>query len=155
MATRPEKFGKSASWRRFILSLLVLAWVNASAGPCLMVMDAPAAEPMAGMHDGHAGHHAAADSVDDCDHCPPDGAQAAPPCDAGYYADCGALPDAGADTRKTEFKFKSLLQPGAPPPYPQQGYDPGRHLLLPVSDPGLLRRNTGPSLSIRYCVFLK
>jgi len=146
---------RSTGWGKFVLGLVVLSWGTASAGPCLMAADAAAVKPVAVQHDGHAGHHAAAATGHDCDHCPPGGAHAAALCDAGFAPACGAPIEASADSRKPELKWQGGAQVLAPPPNLAGALDSGRHASIPTDDPGLMRRSTGPSLSIRYCVFLK
>ena len=96
---------------RFVLSFMLFAWANAYAGPCLMAMNDAAASGQTAHagHDGHGsgGHAAHEETAPDCDHCPPGGHDTAR-CESGLSADCGVVPEFGAEFRKAESKFKDL-----------------------------------------------
>lgn len=154
----PEKQIHRMMLGRLILSLFVFAWAGASAQPCLMALDTGSDAPMAGEHAAHGAHHASQTqqaAERDCDHCPPGGHRTGESCAGGLNAECGAVPDASADSRTSIQKLKdapgSILPAGLPATSPIIAAIPRP----PPPLPGQLRFRAGPSLSIRYCVYLK
>ncbi len=146
---------------RFALSLLILSWVSASAQPCLMGMgmvpDTPVASEQSdnSMHGMH-GEHASEGDGHDCGHCPPGDDHSSAPCSSGVVADCGTLPDYSVDVRTDKFKLdKNAFQVPGVAGFPAEA---GPLVVRPpcmLSSAGMLGRPTGPSLSVRYCVYLK
>lgn len=159
--TKPrQKRIKSKSWGRFVLSLLVLSWISASAQPCLMGPEMAAEMPVMtehSMHEQHAsGHDEGHKSAHDCGHCPPGGAHDAGPCAAMVMADCNEVSDFSVDGRVAKYKLdKNPVQvgvlPGVPPDSVHAAASPPQKGLAT----GQLRFTSKPSLSIQYCVFLK
>jgi hypothetical protein len=149
------------AWGRFVLSVFVFAWLNATAQPCLMAMNLPAQADAMSSHVMHGmdqvEQHANEPEVTNkrCAHCPPMGAMNhGSPCAALQAADCDDLPQSTIDARQDKLKLKNV--PGlfaivhAPPVplvpplpiAPRQPYE--ECLAFPA----------GPSLSILNCVFL-
>ncbi len=156
-----QKRVKSTGWRRFALGLLMLSWVTASAQPCLMGLEVALAAPDVSeqsehsMHGMHGGHASEADGHD-CGHCPPGDDHSSTPCSSGLVADCGTLPDYSVDARADKFKLdkNAFLVPGVA----CIPAEPGPLIVSPpcmLSCTGMLGHPTAPSLSVRYCVYLK
>jgi hypothetical protein len=128
---------RQAKLARRILPIFVAALLSTAIQPCAMAM----------------GDMAMGDSIhSDCPHCPP--AQMQAPCDeAGTRSDCDASDP--IDTRSTESKFKDK-------PIVTAVVIETAAVNLPALTVGVPSRGTcsashrgDPSLSIRYCVFLK
>ena len=140
--------------------MLMFAWVNSSAQPCAMAAGDQDSQTVAAGHEhaghaGHGGHSLPPDGVDSCGHCPPGGATIVERCADGMNVSCGALPEASSEARKAESKLKLPdIPPEVTSPYDfGDGPDPCA-VTVPL-DPGLLKRQTNPPLSLRHCVFLK
>lgn len=142
-------------WGRIILSLFILAWGSASAQPCLMVMDLPAEPPAAGAHATHGEHASSHDEMPECEHCPSTAMSAAALCAQGLNADCGAVPESNSDGRSNNPVFKSDAQPAMPNGIRHENYKPQFRPATYFGDQRQLKRRTGPSLSIKHCLFLK
>jgi hypothetical protein len=144
-------------WRRFVLCILMFAWVNSSAQPCAMVADDQESPPIAEGHDhaGHSNHGSPAEGVERCGHCPPGGEHVAERCADGINASCGALPEVSADGRKAESKLKAPTVSPEMASFHIPGDRSSRSVVTVPLDPGLLKRQTNPPLSLRHCVFLK
>ena len=136
-----------ASWGRFVLSLLVLAWASASAQPCLMAMEMAKEQPAMEEHAGHEGHGGV---EHECNHCPPDGG-----CATISRADCNSLPEFNIESRHLELKLKSVFNAALPAGFGQVLFEPEFHPPPPLRDVRSLRHDTEPSLSVLYCVYLK
>lgn len=143
---------------RFVLSFMLFAWANAYAAPCLMAMDDAAGDGHAAhtAHDGHgSGDHAShQDAPPDCDHCPP-GGHDAERCATGISADCGAVPDFGAEFRKSESKLKDLaaVVPPSGPVAVRFDQRPRTHAQPDLVR--LLRWRADPPLFIQHDAYLK
>jgi len=150
---------KSSNWGRLVLGLLLLSWVSASAQPCLMAAEmTPDATLAAGHsdHGEHAQHDANPGSGHGCAHCPPGGNHNGGPCASGLNADCGGIPDYRPDGRSAKFKLDGKFVPVAVvPAVPPDAFAAADGAPSACSRPGQLRFAAGPTLSIRYCVFLK
>lgn len=155
MIRRADNRFASAGWRRVVATVLVLSWVNVSAQPCLMALDPAPDSTVVTEHSGHAGHAAPDHDTMPCDHCPPAGDTAGVLCANGINSSCGESPDFSTKTRKADFQFKGDDFGSALPslPEPSANRDAATHGV--VADTGLLKNRSGPTLSIRYCVFLK
>jgi hypothetical protein len=142
-----------------ILSLLAVAWMNASLQPCLMAMEIEMPvdhQPMQSMQHAapdHAQHDADHEPGTSCEHCPP--AHVDDSCDSALMAECAALPDFKHSARYADLELDDAFHAVAAP-CPDirdtlEGDDKG---FLPVRlskfAPGV-----HPPLNLRNCVFLK
>lgn len=157
MATRSEKAIKSVGWRRAVLSLVVLSWAGVSAQPCLMAMEMGQESPAISEqhHEMHGSHDSDQHAEQPCDHCPPDAGAKLQGCAVGMNADCGDVVEYSAESRKSEFKPKFADVGDAFVGPPESRLTSPSNLDRSWHDPGLLKRRTGPSRSIQFCVFLK
>lgn len=143
---------------RFVLALLLLSWSQVFAQPCVMADDAGTA--MAAGHHPQADHHPHEPRPDtllpasDCGHCPPDGTADSPACDDALLAACEVLPDVLLDLRSKHPDLKDAVNlafapapPSEPQAYPQNSF------FRP--DTSQLRFATGPSIAVRFCIYLK
>jgi len=137
-----------------------MSWVSAAAQPCLMGPEVTADMPVMtehSMHEQHAsGHDDGHEGTHDCGHCPPGGAHDAGPCASVVIADCNEVSDFSVDGRGANFKLdKTQVQvavlPGLPPGSEPAAVSPPQKNIAA----GQLRFATGPTLSIKHCVFLK
>jgi len=143
---------------RFVLSMLVLAWLNIATQPCLMAMemvpDAPLASEQA-VHPEHAEHMADATASTDCGHCPPAIDHQEILCETGSASDCELFPGYNVDGRQ----FKLQLQ-DVSPPLALFTIESTLDFSIPVTpvpprDNKRLKFASDPPLNIRHCVFLK
>ncbi|MDH4255133.1 MAG: hypothetical protein OEX13_11505 [Gammaproteobacteria bacterium] len=123
-------------------AVALLAWLTAAMQPCLMAMElVDAVEPVAeGQAVGHT-MHVVAESE---------------PCDSTLLSGCDLFPDVQVDTRAKAQQAGDDIQPPPvlvldDPLFDTAHADTG--LPQPACDPALLA--AGPSLTIRYCSFLK
>ncbi len=122
-----------------------------------MVLDAPVASEQSehSMHGMH-GEHASEREGHDCAHCPPGDDHSSTPCSSAVVADCGTLPDYSIDARTDKSKLdKNTFQVPGVACIPAEA---GPLIVSPpcmLSSAGMLGYATGPSLSVRYCVYLK
>jgi hypothetical protein len=146
---------------RLVLSVFVIAWMNATLQPCLMAMELPPTESASisevAMPDSHHGHSAIDldNEVPACPHCPPSTSHDSNLCAESSVADCDILPEAKPGERilkvdmsdgfgdvHSGYHFNRLDR--SPPVLAVVS----RHRLKPTFV-------VGPSISIRNCVFLK
>lgn len=146
----------TSAWGRLVLSACLLAWLNVAVQPCLMAMELT---PDAGvsMHEaaGHAEHAADRDVGEECGHCPPLSGHQGALCSTSSASDCGVSPDYNADKRQAKPKLKDLAEPLAMPDLPESSTLALATTTLSLIDQGQLKFAQGPSLNIRYCVYLK
>lgn len=139
---------------RLLLGVLAVAWLNLAVQPCLMAMQL-SPEPIVGSP--HAAHvdHASHSPIHGCDHCPPASSDNPKPCASGTASGCESIPAYNHDGRNGQSKiediptFVAIADLAMPvifvyPPLPSA-----------FSDCAALKYPNGPSLSIRFCVFLK
>ena len=146
----------SRVFARFVMSVLLCAWTNVFAQPCLMPMESVADAPA--IDHGHMSHELhATDSGSEnlCGHCASADEGASRLCAAGLNASCGESVESGPDNRKGESNFKVSINPVAMHTNSGTGSlsrsDPPA---APVSTT-LLKYDSAPSPSIQFCVFLK
>lgn len=149
---------QTSSWGRSVLSLLVLAWLNVAAQPCLMAMEmAPETSQTTdhAVHSEHAEHLADATAATDCDHCPPGVDHQKVLCETGSASNCEIF--AGYETDGRQFKppLKDLS-----PPLALSTIESTLDFSAPVRlfaphDNKRLKFAGDPPLNIRHCVFLK
>jgi hypothetical protein len=154
---------KSKRLGQFVLGLLVFSWLGAAAQPCLTGIDAATQSPAMSEHSGHSGHsgpateHATDAGGPPCGHCPPGaGHHNAGPCSGSLKADCVSLPEVGIDARGKALKVdKDAPQAcGVAPLATENIYASSRSPCIYL-DADQRRFAIGPSLSVRYCVYLK
>lgn len=139
------------------MSLMLCAWTNLFAQPCLMPMEADDNAPPATEH-GHMSHEmqeAGNDAAEPCDHCGAVDESASRLCAAGINASCGDSPETGPDSRKTDSKFKDSQHPVAVRTYPGAASLWRSDPPAPPVNPGLLKFDPAPPLSVQFCVYLK
>lgn len=148
------------TWGRFILGAFVFGWLNAAAQPCMMAMNL-AAEPEAmSAHAGHDMSSVAEDShhkIDgDCGHCPPVGAGGHQSnCASIQAVSCNDMSSANVDSRQLKFELKDapgMFAVSHAPPQARSFRPASFSAPHPCVHPGY---SDGPSISLRYCVFLK
>jgi hypothetical protein len=146
---------QTGTWGRFVLSLLVLAWLNIAAQPCLMAMETAPETSQASdhaLHSGHAGHIA---DATDCNHCPPGMDHQKVLCETGSAADCEIFAGYNADGRQFKPQLKDLSLPLALSTIESTlDFSAPVRLFLP-HDNKRLKFAGDPPLNIRHCVFLK
>ena len=146
---------QTGAWGRFFLSLLVLAWLNIAAQPCLMAMEmAPETSQITdhAVHSGHAGQ--IADAID-CDHCPPGMDHQKVLCETGSAADCEIFAGYNADGRQFKPQLKDVSPPLALSTIESTLAFSAPVRLFPPHDNKRLKFAGDPPLNIRHCVFLK
>jgi hypothetical protein len=143
---------------RFVLGMLLFAWLNVAAQPCLMAMEMAPDASLASEHTVHSGHteHASdADDSLDCGHCPQGAISQEVLCETGSASDCEVFPGYNVDGRHFQAKLKDVS-----PPFTLCILDSAHDfsnripLLLPHDDKRL-KFTDAPPLNIRHCVFLK
>lgn len=146
---------------RFVLGAFVFAWLTAAAQPCLMAMEMVAEPAEALAQPGHDMHHASDeashhDASRDCGHCPPIGeVSGQSTCVTIQVADCDNLSGANVDARQLKFKLKDVPGMFAIPQAPPQAIS-FRPTSASAPPTGVRYRFCdGPSLNLRFCVFLK
>lgn len=149
---------ETSIWGRCALGLLVFAWLNVAAQPCLMAMEtAPAtsqaSEPAA--HSGHAGHMADATAASDCGHCPPGVDHQKALCETGSASDCEIFPGYNVDGRQFKPQLKDVSPPLAMSTIERTLDYSAPVRLFPPDDNRRLKYAGDPPLNIRHCVFLK
>ena len=151
---------KMSTRGRLLLSVFVIAWMNATLQPCLMAMELPPTEAAQtsevaeqNSHHGHAAIQADHDGPA-CPHCPPSMSHDSNACAATAVSDCDILPKAkpGERTLKADFSDTfdvALLN------YHFSSLDFVATELLVISlDCTKPKYVVGPSINIRNCVFL-
>ena len=146
---------QTSSWGRFALSMLVLAWLNIAAQPCLMAMETVPDAPLAAEHAAPAGHLADETESTDCGHCPPGDEHHAAPCGTGSAADCGIFPGYNVDGRQFKLKLKDVPMQLTLPIVENTLEFATPEMSLPLHDNKRLKFAGDPPLNIRHCVFLK
>ncbi len=149
---------QTGTWGRFVLSLLVLAWLNIAAQPCLMAMEMAPETSMAAAnaaHSGHAEHIMDATASADCDQCPPSVDPQEVLCATGSASDCEILPTCNVDGRQFKLQLKDVSAPVA-----LSTIENTLEFSIPVTqfpprDNKRLKFAGDPPLNIRHCVFLK
>ena len=149
---------QTSAWGRFVLSLLVLAWLNIATQPCLMAMEmAPdtsqASEHAA--HSGHAEHMADAPELTNCDHCPPGVDHQEVLCETGSASDCEIFPGYNVDGRQFKQQLKDVSAPLTLSTIESTLDFSVPIRLFPPHDNKRLKFAGDPPLNIRHCVFLK
>lgn len=132
----------------------MVAWLNLAVQPCVIAMesmpepDATSAQSVHGDHANHAADH-------DCDHCPPVLSVHANACASAVTSNCGSIAEYNYDGRNASAKLKDI-PPDTVIAVPAISID------FNVADSSQSRLNCsvtyfsdGPSLNIRFCVFLK
>lgn len=129
----------------------MVAWLNLAAQPCLMAMEQAPEPATATAHMAHAGH---SDSHH-CDHCPPAMDQNYEACVSSAASACGVTPDYNNDARNKLPELKDI------PTYvaiadllPLVEFEFQKDFVQPPDQAGL-HFPGGPSLNVRYCVYLK
>lgn len=143
---------------RFALGVLLCAWLNLAAQPCLMAMEPAADSSTAAEHSVHSQHNQhspPAGGAADCGHCPPVASEQAMACEVGAASDCELLPGYNLDGRQ----FKQLAKDIAPQVAActlasTRGDVANNNPFLP-HDAARLKFDGDPPLNIRHCVFLK
>lgn len=149
---------QTSGWGRFVLSMLVLAWLNIAAQPCLMAMETVPDAPLAAEHAapaGHAGHLADATESTDCGHCPPGAERHAALCGTGSTADCEVFPGYNVDGRQFKLQLKDVSLQLTLPIVENTLEFATPEMSLPLHDNKRLKFAGDPPLNIRHCVFLK
>ena len=149
---------ETSAWGRFVLSLLVFAWLNIAAQPCLMAMElAPETSQASAdaVHSGHAEHIADATASTDCDHCPPGADHQRVLCETGSASDCEIFAGYNADERQFKPQLKDLSPPLALSTIESTLSFSAPVRLFPPHDNKRLKFAGDPPLNIRHCVFLK
>ena len=146
---------------RLVLSVFVIAWMNAALQPCLMAMELSPNESASisaiAEHNGHQDH--SANNVDHkhqaCPHCPPSTSHDSNSCAVTALNDCDILPEAKPGERIQNVDLSDAFG-DAHSNYHYYGLDRAPPALAVVS-PDRLKPTfvVGPSISIRNCVFLK
>jgi len=149
---------------RLVLSVIVIAWMNATLLPCAMAMEMSPNEPVSitasGEHDGHQGHQGhSADSEDRsehaCPHCPSSASHDTNACAVTAANECDISPDVKPGERILKVDLNDMFD-NAHSSYRNCALD--RAPLQLVAVPSNCKKPTfivGPSISIRNCVFLK
>lgn len=144
--------------RRFVVGMLLLAWLNIAAQPCLMAMELPPdASPASeqSVHSEHGEHASHTADSPDCGHCPPVADDRAVQCAAGSAADCEIFPGYNVDGRQFEKQAKDVSSQLA---LISSTITLDRSMEvtpLKPNDVERLKYNGDPPLNIRHCVFLK
>jgi hypothetical protein len=144
--------------RRFVVGMLLLAWLNIAAQPCLMAMEmAPDASHASEQttHSGHGEHASRASDMPGCGHCPPVASDQAAQCETGSAANCELLPGYNVDGRHFDKQAKDV-----PPQLVLAALSitvDSTATVTPLLPHDIKRlKFTGdPPLNIRHCVFLK
>ncbi len=143
---------------RFVLGLLLVAWLNIAAQPCLMAMEFAPDSSLSSEHTVHSGHseHSPSDSAaPDCGHCPPLGSEQAFPCETGSASDCELFPGYNLDGRQFEQHAKSVSSQTVPLLLVGTLDCSATITRLLPHDIKRLKFTGDPPLNIRHCVFLK
>jgi hypothetical protein len=146
---------------RLLLSVVVIAWMNATLQPCLMAMElAPTEAAQSSEVAEQNSHHGNAASQlghegPPCPHCPPSMSHDGDACAVTAVTDCEILPQAkpgerilkadfsdGFDAALSNYHFSSL------------DFVP-TELLVASLDCTKPKYVVGPSIHLRNCVFLK
>jgi hypothetical protein len=149
---------KMSTRGRLVLSVFVIAWMNATLQPCLMAMEmSPNESTTISATAEHGGHqnHAAINEDHACPHCPPSASHDGDSCVVKASSECDILPEAKPGERILKIELSDTFD-DAHSSYHNQGLDRAPPLLVTISPncekPTLV---FGPSISIRNCVFLK
>jgi hypothetical protein len=146
---------ETSAWGRFSLGLLVLAWLNIAAQPCLMAMEAAPETSQASAHAVHSGHAEHIADATDCDHCPPGADHQKVLCETGSAADCEIFAGYNADGRQFKPQLKDVSPPLALSTIESTLAFSAPVRLIPPHDGKRLKFAGDPPLNIRHCVFLK
>lgn len=149
------------TWGRLVLSVFVVAWMNAALQPCLMAMDMlPADMAATSTHAGHGDHasqpdnDSPADAVRSCQHCPPSMSHNDGSCATAAMADCEVLPDIKQGDRHSKLDlsdahFVAIVSDAYNSDHVQMYVAPfSRENLKPTY-------SSGPPINLKNCVFLK
>ena len=152
---------KMSTRGRMVLSVFVIAWMNATLLPCTMAMEMSPNEPVSitasGEHDGHQSHSADSEDRSEhaCPHCPSSASHDANACVVAAAGECEVSPDVKPSERILKVDLGDKLD-DSNSSYQNIGL---------VRAPRQLRIFTpncekptfivGPSINIRNCVFLK
>ncbi len=166
-AIRPQVISLSAirskmSTRgRLLLSVFVIAWMNATLQPCLMAMELPPTEAAqiseVAEQDSHHGH-AATQVVNDspaCPHCPPSMSHDSEACAVIAVSDCDMLPQAKPGERILKADFSDAFGAALSNYHFSSLNFVPTELVVASLDCSKPKYVVGPSISIRNCVFLK
>jgi hypothetical protein len=152
---------KMSTRGRLLLSVFVIAWMNATLQPCLMAMELPPTEAaqISEVAEPDSHHNHVATQVDQdgpaCPHCPPSMSHDSDACAATAVSDCDILPKAKPGERILKADFSDAFG-AAHSNYHFSSLDIIPTKLLVVSlDCTKPKYVVGPSISIRNCVFLK
>ena len=149
---------ETSVWGRCALGLLVFAWLNIAAQPCLMAMEMAPETSLASdhtLHSGHAVHIADATAATHCDHCPTGVDHQKVLWETGSAADCEIFAGYEVDGRQFKPPLKDLS-----PPLALSTIESTLDFSAPVRlfaphDNKRLKFAGDPPLNIRHCVFLK
>jgi hypothetical protein len=143
---------QTSTWGRFVLSLLVLAWLNIAAQPCLMAMETAPETSQASEHALHSGHIA---DATDCNHCPQGMDHQKVLCETGSASDCEIFSGYEVDGRQFKPQLKDVSAPLALSTIESTLDFSAPVRLFPPHDNKRLKFAGDPPLNIRHCVFLK
>ena len=141
-----------------MLGMLLFAWFNIAAQPCLMAMESAPDTSLASehtVHSEHTEHNSHSDDLLDCGHCPPVTGGQKVLCETGSASDCEVFPGYNMDGRHFQAKLKDVS-----PPLSSCTLDSANDFSIPASvllplDNKQLKFTGAPPLNIRHCVFLK
>jgi len=146
---------------RLVLSVFVIAWMNATLLPCAMAMEMSPSEPASvstsAQHGGHYGHSDnSEDRIDHaCPHCPTSTSHDGGSCDVEASSECDILPETKPGERLLKDELSDTFD-NAHSGYQSYALDRITPLLVNIS-PNCEKPTfvVGPSINIRNCVFLK
>jgi hypothetical protein len=146
---------------RLILSVFLVAWMNAALQPCLMAMEFSPNEATSVSEtaelDSHQGHSSDKAIHKDraCPHCPASTSHVSNTCAIAVVADCDILPEAKPGEKILKVDLSDEFG-DAHSTYHYRASDPSPPVSLAAS-PERLKPTfvVGPAISIRDCVFLK
>ena len=153
--------GKMRTRGRLVLSVFVMAWMNATLLPCAMAMEMSPSEPASVSTSAqHGGLHGHSENSEDrsehaCPHCPPSTSHDANACAVTAIGECDILPEAKPGERILKVDWSDTFD-NAHSSY--QNFILDRAPLQLVTVPPNCKKPTfivGPSINIRNCVFLK
>lgn len=142
----------------FVVGMLLLAWLNIAAQPCLMAMELAANTSVAPEQTFHSKHHEHAPHLPespDCGHCPPVANNQSVPCETGAASDCEMFPGYNVDGRHFDKPVKDVSQQPVLLTLASMVHGATTVTLLLPHDIKRLKFSGDPPLNVRFCVFLK
>ncbi len=152
---------KMSTRGRLLLSVFVIAWMNATLQPCLMAMELPPTEAAqiseVAEQDSHHGHAATQVGNDSpaCPHCPPSMSHDSEACAVIAVSDCDMLPQAKPGERILKADFSDAFGAALSNYHFSSLNFVPTELVVASLDCSKPKYVVGPSISIRNCVFLK